>query len=138
MILSFLFFRSQLLYISGRFIASHNDIHSSSLEIDIDEGEVAEIVSINIVGNTSFDDEEILKDFELKTGGWFSFFTNDNRYSREKLKGDIESLESYYKNRGYVEFRLDSSQVSITPDKTSVFITLNVDCLLYTSPSPRD
>ena len=64
-----------------------------------------------IVGNSSFEDEEILKDFELRTGGWFSFFTNDNRYSREKLKGDIESLESYYKNRGYVEFKLDSSQV---------------------------
>ena len=98
-----------------------------SLDIEIDEGEVAEIKNINIVGNLSFEDEEILKDFELKTGGWFSFFTNDNRYSREKLKGDLESLESYYKNRGYVEFKLDSSQVSVTPDKTSVFITLNVD-----------
>ena len=98
-----------------------------SLDIEIDEGEVAEIKNINLVGNSSFEDEEILKDFELKTGGWFSFFTNDNRYSREKLKGDIESLESYYKNRGYVEFKLDSSQVSVTPDKTSVFITLNVN-----------
>ena len=98
-----------------------------SLDIEIDEGEVAEIKNINIVGNLSFEDEEILKGFELKTGGWFSFFTNDNRYSREKLKGDIESLESYYKNRGYVEFKLDSSQVSVTPDKTSVFITLNVN-----------
>ncbi len=98
-----------------------------SLDIEIDEGEVAEIKNINLVGNLSFEDEEILKSFELKTGGWFSFFTNDNRYSREKLKGDIESLESYYKNRGYVEFKLDSSQVSVTPDKTSVFITLNID-----------
>ena len=98
-----------------------------SLDIEIDEGEVAEIKNINIVGNSSFVDEDILKDFELKTGGWLSFFTNDNRYSREKLKGDLESLESYYKNRGYVEFKLDSSQVSVTPDKTSVFITLNVD-----------
>ncbi len=97
-----------------------------SLDIEIDEGEVAEIKNINLVGNSSFEDEEILKGFELKTGGWFSFFTNDNRYSREKLKGDIESLESYYKNRGYVEFKLDSSQVSVTPDKTGVFITLNV------------
>ncbi len=98
-----------------------------SLDIEIDEGEVAEIRNINIVGNSSFEDEDILKDFELKMGGWFSFFTSDNRYSREKLKGDIESLESYYKNRGYVEFKLDSSQVSVTPDKTSVFITLNID-----------
>jgi len=97
-----------------------------SLNIEIDEGEVAEIKTINIVGNTSFTDEEILQGFELKTGGWFSFFTNDNRYSREKLKGDIESLESFYKNRGYVEFNLESSQVSVSSDKTGVFITLNI------------
>ncbi|MEK9902790.1 MAG: outer membrane protein assembly factor BamA, partial [Gammaproteobacteria bacterium] len=97
-----------------------------SLNIEIDEGEVAEIKTINIVGNTSFSDEEILNGFELKTGGWFSFFTNDNRYSREKLKGDIESLESFYKNRGYVEFNLESSQVSVSSDKTGVFITLNI------------
>ena len=84
-----------------------------SLNIEIDEGEVAEINSINIIGNKSFVDEELLKDFELKTGGWFSFFTNDNRYSREKLKGDIESLESFYKNRGYVEYTHESTQVSV-------------------------
>ena len=84
-----------------------------SLNIEIDEGEVAEIKSINLIGNESFLDEEVLGDFELKTGGWFSFFTNDNRYSREKLKGDIESLESFYRNRGYVEFNLVSSQVSV-------------------------
>ena len=97
-----------------------------SLFIEIDEGEVAEIKNINIIGNNSFTDEEVTKGFELKTGGWFSFFTNDNRYSREKLKGDIESLESFYKNRGYVEFSLDSSQVSVSTDKSSVFITLNI------------
>ncbi|MFL2693041.1 MAG: outer membrane protein assembly factor BamA [Gammaproteobacteria bacterium] len=97
-----------------------------SLDIEIDEGEVAEIENINIIGNNTFLDEDILKDFELKTGGWFSFFTNDNRYSREKLKGDIESLESFYKNKGYVEFKLISSQVSISSDKSSVFVTLNV------------
>ena len=97
-----------------------------SLNIEIDEGEVAEIKTINVIGNLSFSDEDILKDFELTTGGWFSFFTNDNRYSREKLKGDIESLESFYKNRGYVEFSLESSQVSVSPDKSGVFITLNI------------
>ncbi len=97
-----------------------------SLDIEIDEGEVAEIENINIIGNNTFLDEDILKDFELKTGGWFSFFTNDNRYSREKLKGDIESLESFYKNKGYVEFKLISSQVSISSDKSSVFVTLNI------------
>jgi len=98
-----------------------------ALNIEIDEGEVAVIKNINIVGNETFNDEEILKIFELGTGGWFSFITNDDRYSREKLKGDIESLTSFYKNRGYVEFSLDSSQVTITPDKQSVFITLNIN-----------
>jgi len=97
-----------------------------ALEIEIDEGEVAVIENINIVGNTTFTDEEILKVFELGTGGWFTFLTNDNRYSREKLKGDLESLNSYYKNQGFVEFNLESSQVTITPNKKSVFITLNI------------
>ena len=97
-----------------------------ALNIEIEEGEVAVINNINLVGNETFSDEEILKIFELGTGGWFSFITNDDRYSREKLKGDIESLTSFYKNRGYVEFNLDSSQVTITPDKKSVFITLNI------------
>ena len=98
-----------------------------ALTIEIEEGEVALIEKINIVGNKSFTNEELLKDFELTEGGWFSFFSNDNRYSREKLKGDIEALTSYYKNRGFVEFNLDSSLVTITPDKTSVFITLNIN-----------
>ena len=66
-----------------------------SLNIVIDEGEVAEIKTIN-VGNLSFSDEDIFQDFELTTGGWFSFFTNDNRYSREKLKGDIESYKGHF------------------------------------------
>ena len=96
------------------------------LEISIEEGEVATIEGINVVGNKTFSDEELLRDFELSTGGWFSFLNSDNKYSREKLKGDIESLTSYYKDRGYVEFNLSSSQVTITPDKKSVFITLNI------------
>ena len=97
-----------------------------SLNITIEEGEVATIEGINIVGNTTFTDDEILRDFELSPGGWFSFLSSDDKYSREKLKGDIETLTSFYKDRGYVEFDLVSSQVTITPDKQSVFITLNI------------
>ena len=97
------------------------------LNIEIDEGEVAKIERINIVGNNTFPDDEILKGFELSSGGWLSFFTNDDKYSRESLKGDIETLTSFYKDRGYVEFNLNSSQVTITEDKKSVFITLNID-----------
>ena len=97
------------------------------LEIEIEEGEVATIEGINVVGNTTFTDDELLRDFELSVGGWFSFLNSDNKYSRESLKGDLETLTSYYKDRGYVEFDLSSSQVSITPDKKSVYITLNVN-----------
>ena len=97
------------------------------LKIEIEEGEVAKIENINVVGNTTFPDEELLRGFELSSGGWFSFFTNDDRYSREKLKGDIETLTSYYKDRGYVEFSLNTSQVTITEDKKSVYITLNIE-----------
>ena len=97
------------------------------LEIEIEEGEVATIEGINVVGNKTFTDEELLRDFELSTGGWFAFFSSENKYSREKLKGDLETLTSYYQDRGYVEFVLSSSLVSITPDKQSVYITLNVE-----------
>ena len=97
-----------------------------ALDIEIDEGEVAQIESINIVGNSLFEDEEVLREFELSEGGWFSFLSGDNKYSREKLKGDIETLTSFYKDRGYVKFELQSSQVSISPDKQSVYITLNI------------
>ena len=96
------------------------------VKIEIEEGEVSKISNINIIGNNSFLDEELLKGFELSVGGWLSFFKNDDRYSREKLKGDMETLTSFYKDRGYVEFELDSSQVSISHDKKSVFITLNI------------
>ena len=97
-----------------------------ALDIEIEEGEVATIESINVVGNKTFIDEEILRDFELSTGGWFSFLSSDNKYSREKLKGDLETLTSFYKDRGYVEFNLESSLVTISSDKKSVFITLNI------------
>tara|TARA_B100000609_G_scaffold81934_1_gene65394 strand:- start:368 stop:2743 length:2376 start_codon:yes stop_codon:yes gene_type:complete len=94
--------------------------------IEVDEGEVAQIKDINIVGNNTFTDEELLRDFELSKGNWLSFITNDNKYAQEKLRGDLESLESFYKNRGYVKFSIDSRVVSVSPDKKSVFITIGV------------
>ena len=71
-----------------------------TVNIDVDEGTVAAIKHVNIVGNEIFDDEELTDLFELKTTGWFSFFTNDDKYSREKLTGDLETLTSYYMDRG--------------------------------------
>ncbi len=97
-----------------------------SINIDVDEGNVAAIKHINVVGNTVFTDEELSDEFELQTTGWLSFFTNDDKYSREKLTGDLESLTSYYMDRGYLQFRIDSTQVSVSPNKKEVYITANI------------
>ena len=97
-----------------------------TVNIDVDEGTVAAIKHVNVVGNEVFSDEELTDLFELKTTGWFSFFTKDDKYSREKLSGDLESLSSYYLDRGYLQFRIDSTQVSVSPDKKAVYITANV------------
>ncbi|MEQ9465569.1 MAG: outer membrane protein assembly factor BamA, partial [Haliea sp.] len=97
-----------------------------SVNIDVDEGTVAAIKHINVVGNEVFEDEELTDLFALKTTGWFSFFTNDDKYSREKLTGDLETLSSWYMDRGYLQFSIDSTQVSVSPDKKSVYITANV------------
>ena len=97
-----------------------------SISINIDEGSNATIEHINIVGNTVYDDDTLLDLFELKTGGLFSFFSSSNKYSREKLKGDLEKLNSYYLDRGYLLFNAGSVQVAISPNRQSVYITVNV------------
>jgi outer membrane protein insertion porin family len=97
-----------------------------AINIDVDEGTVAAIKHINVVGNEVFSDEELTDLFELKTTGWLSFFTNDDKYSKEKLTGDLETLTSYYMDRGYLQFNIDSTQVSVSPDKEEVYITANV------------
>jgi outer membrane protein insertion porin family len=97
-----------------------------SVNIDVDEGTVASIKHINVVGNEIFSDEELTDLLELKTTGWLSFFRNDDKYSREKLTGDLENLASYYMDRGYLEFSIDSTQVSVSPDKEQVYITANI------------
>ncbi|WHI48057.1 outer membrane protein assembly factor BamA [Microbulbifer sp. JMSA004] len=96
------------------------------LRVIVDEGSVAAIKHINIVGNKAFSDEELGEIFELQTTGWLSWLRSDDKYSREKLTGDLERLESYYLDRGYLDFKIDSTQVSLSPDKESVFITVNV------------
>ena len=96
------------------------------LNIEVDEGKSAKIESINIIGNELFSNEDLLEGFELSSGSFFSFLSNDNAYSREKLKGDIESLESFYLNRGYLKFSIESSQISLSKDKKSIFINFNI------------
>ena len=96
------------------------------VKIEVDEGKSAKIKKINIIGNEIFSNEDLLKGFELSEGAFFSFLSNDDAYSREKLKGDIESLESFYRDRGYIKFSLESSQISLSRDKKSIYITFNV------------
>lgn len=96
------------------------------VEIQIEEGQRARIRQINIVGNTVFSDDEILDTFELTTGNMLSFIRNDDRYSREALEGDLESLRSYYMDRGYADFRVDDAQVQISPDKQDIFVTISI------------
>jgi outer membrane protein insertion porin family len=97
-----------------------------AINIDVDEGNVAAIKHINVVGNEIFTDEELSDEFALQTTGWLSFFTNDDKYSKEKLTGDLETLTSYYMDRGYLQFRIDSTQVSVSPNKKEVYITANI------------
>ncbi|MET3131899.1 outer membrane protein insertion porin family [Oxalobacteraceae bacterium GrIS 1.11] len=92
----------------------------------VDEGEVARIKQINIVGNKAFSDKELREQLALNTGGLFSWYTKADQYSKAKLSGDIEALKSFYLNRGYVEMQVESTQVSITPDKKDIYITINV------------
>lgn len=97
-----------------------------AIKVDVYEGNVSGIRHINIVGNTVFDDETLIELLELKLPGWLSFYTKDDQYSREKLQSDIEVLESHYLDRGYLNFRVDSTQVSIAPNMEDVYITINV------------
>ncbi len=96
------------------------------IKIIVDEGNSAKIKKINIIGNEIFDDEELLNGFELSEGSFFSFLSNNNSYSREKLKGDIETLESFYKDRGYLKFSIESSQISLSRDMKSIYINFNI------------
>ena len=96
------------------------------ISIEVDEGKSATIKKIDIIGNEVFASEDLLDGFELSEGSLFSFLSNDNQYSREKLQGDIESLESFYLDRGYLKFSIESSQISLSRDKKSIFISFNI------------
>ncbi len=96
------------------------------VSVDIVEGKRARIRQINMVGNTQFKDKELRDDFELNTPNWLSFYRQDDRYSRESLQGDLEKLRSYYMDRGYANFQIESAQVAIAPEKDDIFITVNV------------
>ena len=97
------------------------------IKIDIVEGKRAKIRQINIVGNKTYKEKDILETFELKTPNLLSFYKQDDRYSRESLQGDLEKLRSYYMDRGYANFEVESTQVAIAPEKDDIFITVNIN-----------
>ena len=97
-----------------------------AVRIEVEEGKTSGIRHINIVGARVYAQDELLDQMQLQHPSLTSFYKNDDKYAREKLTADLETLESYYRNRGYVQFQIDSTQVSITPDRQQVYITVNV------------
>ncbi|NYE22058.1 outer membrane protein assembly factor BamA [Pigmentiphaga litoralis] len=96
------------------------------ITFDVFEGDVAHIAGIKIIGAKAIPEKELLKMLQLSTPGWLTWYTKADQYSRQKLQGDIEALRSYYMNRGYLEFNVDSPQVTISPDRKDIFITLSI------------
>ncbi len=97
-----------------------------NLNFSVIEGDTAKITSIRIVGNNAFSESTLRGQFDSDTAGWLTWYTKANRYSRAKLNADIETLRSYYLTRGYLEFKVDSTQVAISPNKQEIAITINV------------
>ncbi|NRP95981.1 Outer membrane protein assembly factor BamA precursor [Marinobacterium sp. xm-g-59] len=117
---------------AGRYTAEINtdveqlDGNRVALNIKVTEGETAVVQKINIIGNSAFSDEELLGLFDLGTTNLFSWWTDNDKYAREKLSADIERLRSYYLDRGFVKFDINSSDVSISPDQKQVFVTISL------------
>ena len=97
-----------------------------AVRFEIEEGVVAKIRDINIVGNNAFTTDDLRAEFLLTTPNWMSWWNKDDQYSKQKLTADLETLKSFYMNQGYLEFSIDSTQVSISPDKQDIYITVNV------------
>lgn len=97
-----------------------------NINFSVSEGDVAKIREIRIVGNEAFSESTLRSLFDLNTGGWLSWYTKSDRYSRAKLNADLETLRSYYLTRGFLEFSIDSTQVAITPGKEDMTITINI------------
>ncbi|MGB4811307.1 MAG: outer membrane protein assembly factor BamA [Methylophilaceae bacterium] len=97
-----------------------------AVSFNIEEGAVSKIKSINIVGNQAFTMDDLRAEFLLTTPNWMSWWNKDDQYSKQKLNADLEALRSFYMNKGYLEFNIDSTQVSISPDKKDIYITVNI------------
>jgi outer membrane protein insertion porin family len=106
--------------------ATPQDRNRVAVNFTVEEGDVAKIANINIVGAQVFPEKTLITEMQLSTPGWLTWYTKNDQYSKQKLQADLETLRSYYTNRGYLEFSIDSTQVSITPDKEDIYITINI------------
>ena len=120
-------------YLTGGYYAANITTTITPLErnrvginFSVDEGAITKIRQINIIGNKAFKEKELLAAFNLTTPTWFTWYTKNDQYSKQKLSGDLENLRSWYLDRGYLEFAVDSTQVTISPDKQEIYITINV------------
>jgi outer membrane protein insertion porin family len=102
------------------------DRNRVAINFNVEEGEVSKIAGINIVGANAFPERTLIKELQLSTPGWLTWYTKNDQYSKQKLQADLETLRTYYTNRGYLEFAVDSTQVSITPNKEDIYITINI------------
>jgi len=96
------------------------------IHVDVKEGDRAKIRQVNVIGNEVFDEKTIRAGFELDTANWLSWFRQDDRYAKEALGGDLEKLRSFYMDRGYADFRIESTQVAISPNKKDIYVTINI------------
>ncbi|MBL8374206.1 outer membrane protein assembly factor BamA, partial [Accumulibacter sp.] len=103
------------------------DRNRVAINFNVDEGETAKIKQINIVGVQAFREKDLLAVLQQKTPTWISWYTKSDQYSKQKLSADLETLRSYYLDRGYLEFSVESTQVSITPDKKEIYITISIN-----------
>ncbi len=97
-----------------------------AITINVDEGTVAKVKHFNIVGNKQFSTARLIDELEMRQTEWLSIIKGNDKYSKERLQGDLERLESFYRDRGYLKFSVDSTQVALSPEKDAVFITINV------------
>jgi outer membrane protein insertion porin family len=97
-----------------------------AINFSVLEGDAAKIRQINFVGNKTFSDSQLQRQISLTTPGWLTWLTKTDQYSKQKLAADIESIKSFYQNRGYIEVQIESTQVSITPDKKDIYVTVNI------------
>jgi len=105
---------------------SHLDRNRVDVTINVKEGKAAKIRHVNLIGTESYENDDIVDSWESRESNWLSWYRRDDQYSREKLSGDMEKLNSWYLDRGYIDFSVDSTQVSISPDKRDMYLTASV------------